>query len=155
MKAAQKRISLNTLSARILESHVEHGSYSSTQGMISLPKTLTARMIGRLADAEVKNLSELMVKKEIKDLTLLLRGKHDIPSVIKTIESWLSASHFQYSYCISDNDRSHGFVIQHEMGRRWSLYFERLFKHVFSDLPSVRQLEFEITDNVVSFMVEE
>jgi hypothetical protein len=121
--------------------------------MISLPKTLIARMIGRLADAEVENLSELMAKNEIKDLTLLLKGKHNLPSVIETVESWLSASHFQYSYCISDKDQSHGFVIQHEMGRRWSLYFERLFKRVFSELPSVRQLEFEITESVVSFRI--
>ncbi len=54
-------------------------------------------MLARLADAEVENLSELIAKNEIKDLTLLLKSEHNLPSVLKTIESWLRASNFQYS----------------------------------------------------------
>jgi hypothetical protein len=154
-EAAQKRISLNTLSAQILESHVEYGSYASTSGMVSFPKTLLVRMMDGLSDTEVEKLSEHIAKNEIKDLTLLLRGEHNLSSFLKTIESWLRVSNFQYSYYVSDDDRSHRFVIQHEMGRRWSLYFERLFKYVFSGLPSVRRPEFEITDNVLTFRVEE
>ena len=46
----------------------------------------------RLTDDEAENLSELMARNEIKDLILLLRDKHDLPLVLKTIESWLSAA---------------------------------------------------------------
>jgi hypothetical protein len=44
-------------------------------------------------------------------------------------------------------------VIQHEMGRRWSLYFEKLFRFVFTELSLPNAPEFEVTDNVIAFKV--
>ena len=109
----------------------------------------------RLQEDEIEKLSEHIAKNEMKDLTLLLRGELNLSSFLKTIESWLRVSGFQYSYYISDDDKSHRFVIQHEMGRKWSLYFEKLFSYVFNDLSSVKKPEFDITDNIVAFRVQE
>lgn len=154
-EAAQKRISLNTLSSQILTSHAEYDSYASKSGMVSFPKSLLIKMMDRLTVNELEKLSEHIAKNEMKSLTLLLRGSHNLASFLKTLESWLRDSNFQYSYYISDDQKEHRFVIQHEMGRKWSLYFEKLFRFVFNDLSSVKRPEFEMTDNVVAFRVQE
>jgi hypothetical protein len=154
-EAEQKRININTLSAQVIADHVEYGSYASTSGMISFPKSLLIMMMDRLSEDEVEKLSEHIAKNEFKDLTLLLKGEYSLSSFLKTIESWLRISNFQYSYYITDNGGGHRFVIQHDMGKRWSLYFEKLFSHVFSTFPLAGKLKFEITDNIVAFMIQE
>ena len=154
-EAEQKRININTLSAQVIADHVEYGSYASTSGMISFPKSLLIMMMDRLSEDEVEKLSEHIAKNEFKDLTLLLKGEYSLSSFLKTVESWLRISNFQYSYYITDNGGSHRLVIQHDMGKRWSLYFEKLFSHVFSTFPLASKLKFEITDNIVAFTIQE
>jgi hypothetical protein len=154
-EAAQKRVNINTLSAQVIADHVEYGSYASTSGMVSFPKSLLIMMMGRLSEDEVENLSEHIARNEFKDLTLLLKGEYNLSSFLDTIESWLRISNFQYSYHITDNNSNHKFVIQHDMGKRWSLYFEKLFSHVFSTFTLASKLKFEITDNIVAFTIQE
>jgi len=154
-EAAQKRISLNTFATQVFSTHAEYDAYASTSGMVSIPKSLLIIMMNQLEEEEVKKLSEHIAKNEMKDLTLLLRGEHNLNSFLQTIESWLRVSGFQYSYHTTDHDRNHRLVIQHEMGRRWSLYFERLFRYVFAELSLVSEPEFEVTDNVIAFKVRE
>ena len=44
------------------------------------------------------------------------------------------------------------FVIQHDMGKRWSLYFERLFKYVFEDV-NLKKYTIDKTDNSLTFKI--
>ena len=154
-EAAQKRVSLNTLATQVFTTHAEYDAFASTSGMVSIPKSLLITMMNRLEEEEVKKLSEHIARNEMKDLTLLLRGEHSLSSFLQTIESWLRVSGFQYSYHITDHERNHRLVIQHEMGRRWSLYFERLFRYVFAELSLACEPEFEVTDNVIALKVRE
>jgi hypothetical protein len=154
-EAKQKRINVNTLSSQILGDHVEYGSYAATSGMVSFPKSLLVTMMDKLPEDEVDSLSKYIAKNEFKDLTLLLKGEYNLNSFLKTIESWLRISNFQYSYYITDDGERHRLVIQHDMGKRWSLFFERLFSHVFNNLPLAIRLKCETTDNIVAFTVEE
>ncbi|HZD36531.1 MAG TPA: hypothetical protein VE130_15105 [Nitrososphaeraceae archaeon] len=154
-EAHQKRINVNTLSSQILADHVDYGSYASASGMVSFPKSLLTRMMDRLEEDEVEKLSEHIAKNEFKDLTLLLIGEYNLHSFLKTLESWLRISNFQYSFNTADDGDKHRLVIQHDMGKRWSLYFEKLFSYVFNDLPLANRMKCETTDNIVAFTVEE
>ena len=150
----QKRISLNTLASQIFQSHVEYDTYASKAGMISFPKSLLIRLMEGLGEQEVEELSKYIAKNEIKDMTLLLTKEYSLSSFLDTIESWLRVSGFPYRRDQSSRDnRVQIFVIQHDMGKRWSLYFERLFKYVFEDM-KVTDYSFDITDNSVAFKIQ-
>ena len=103
---------------------------------------------------EVEDLSKYIAKNEIKDMTLLLRKEYTLSSFLDTIESWLRVSGFPYrrDEDITDN-HTHTFVIQHDMGKRWSMYFDRLFKYVFEEL-NLRKYSFDNTDNSVTFKIQ-
>jgi hypothetical protein len=147
----QKRISLNTLASQIFQSHVEYDTYASKAGMISFPKALLVRLMEGLGEEEVEELSKYIAKNEIKDMTLLLRQEYTLSSFLDTIESWIRVSGFPYRRDSADN-RTQIFVIQHDMGKRWSLYFERLFRFVFEDF-KLRKYSFDNTDNSVAFKI--
>ncbi len=150
----QKRISLNTLASQIFQSHVEYDTYASKAGMVSFPKSLLIRIMDRLNEQEVQDLSQYIATNEIKDMTLLLRKEYSLSSFLDTIESWLRVSGFPYrrdSDYNTDNQMQ-TFVIQHDMGKRWSLYFERLFKYVFEDL-NLKKYTIDKTDNSLTFKI--
>jgi hypothetical protein len=104
----------------------------------------------RLSEQEVDKLSEYIAKNDIKDMTLLLRQEYTLSSFLDMIESWLRVSGF--SYRRDGTDRVEKFVIQHDMGKRWSVYFERLFRYVFEDL-NQKKPTFDITDNSIAFRI--
>jgi hypothetical protein len=151
----QKRISLNTLASQIFQSHVEYDTYASKAGMVSIPKSLLIKLMEGLGKQEVEDLSKHIAKNEIKDMTLLLRKEYTLSSFLDTIESWIRVSGFPYrrDEDITTDNRTQTFVIQHDMGKRWSVYFDRLFKYVFEDL-KLRKYSFDNTDNSVTFKIQ-
>lgn len=147
----QKRISLNTLASQIFQSHAEYHMYASKAGMVSFPKSLLVRMMNGLSEREVDALSERIEKNEIKDMTRLMKNEYSISAFLDMLESWLRVSGFAYRRDISDGGVQ-TFVIQHDMGGRWSVYFEKLIEYVFEDLNEERPT-FDISENATSFRI--
>lgn len=153
-EADEKRLSLNTLASQIFESHLEYHRYSSRAGMVSFPRGLLSRMMERLSEDEVEMLSEYVAKNDIKEITLLLRKEYSLLAFLDMIESWLRVSGFAYRRDRIGTDGSiESFIIEHNMGKRWSLYFEKLFRHVFEDFDR-KEARFQVTDNSIAFKVD-
>lgn len=150
-EAKQKRISLNTLASQIFKTHVEFSGAAAKAGMVSFPKSLLIRLMDKLSEDEVKQLSEEIAKNEMKDTLLMIKRRYTIDAFIDLVESWIRVSGFSYTHDVSDS--THYFAIQHEMGKRWSIYHAGLFKYVFSDM-GAKWADFETTDNTVTFNVE-
>jgi hypothetical protein len=151
-EAEQKRISLNTLASQIFKTHVEFSGAAAKAGMVSFPKNLLVRLMDKLSEDEVRQLSDEIAKNEMKDTLLMIKRSYTIEAFIDLIESWIRISGFSYTHDVSGSS-THYFAIQHEMGKRWSIYHAELFKYVFSDL-GAKWADFETTDNTVTFNVE-
>jgi hypothetical protein len=106
--------------------------------------------MNRLSEREVDALSEHIAKNEIKDMIRLVRNEYNTHAFLDMLESWLRISGFAYRRDTIGS--SHTFVIQHDMGRRWSTYFERLIEYVFEDL-NTEKPSFDVSDNAVSFTI--
>ncbi|HYA84349.1 MAG TPA: hypothetical protein VEH06_13005 [Candidatus Bathyarchaeia archaeon] len=149
-EADQKRISLNTLASQIFQSYVEYDMYASRAGMISFPKSLMVRIMDRLTEQEVGQLSEYIAKNEFKEMTLLVKNEYNLSAFLDMIESWLRVSGIGYRRHVMDNVQT--FVIQHDMGKRWSTYFEKLVKYAFKDLNENVPV-FDTSDNSIAFRI--
>ncbi len=150
-EADQKRISLNTLASQIFKTYAEFSGAAAKAGMVSFPKNLIIRLMNRLSEDEVRLLSQEIAKNEMKDTLLMMKRNYSAESFVDFIESWIRASGFPFSHDQSGN--MHNFIIQHDMGRRWSLYLEELFKFVFYDL-GAKWTDFQTTDNTIMFNVD-
>lgn len=153
-EAEEKRVSLNTLASQIFQSHLEYHRYSSRAGMVSFPRGLLMRMMEGLSEDEVEMLSEYVAKNDIKEVTLLLRKEYSLPAFLDMMESWLRVSGFPYRRDRIGTDESiESFIIEHDMGNRWSVYFEKLFRHIFEDFDKKKAV-FQVTDNTITFKVD-
>ena len=147
----QKRVSLNTLAGQVFKTHTEFSGASSKAGMIPFPKNLLVRLMNRLSEEEVQQLSQEIAKNEMKDMLLSIKHQYSTEAFIDLIESWIRACGFPFTHDHSDS--THSFIIQHEMGKRWSIYLAELFKFVFNDL-GTKWSDFQSTENMITFNVD-
>lgn len=151
IEADSNRISLNTLATQIFKSHVEYGAYAARAGMVSFPKELLVRMMEMLSEDDITKLSEYIAKNSMKDTILLMKGRYTKDSLIDFIEAWIRALGFFYRHKVIND--IHSFAIQHDMGRKWSVFIANFFKFMFEDL-GAKWKDSDATDNSVVFNVK-
>ena len=146
-----RRISLNTLATQIFRTHNDYGSMASKGGMVSFHKSLLIRMMNSLSEDEIVKLSEYIARNEMKDTVLLMKKRYTVNAFVDFVESWSRVCGFEYRHDVLD--RTHSFVIQHDMGKRWSVYIAIVFKNAFTDV-GAKWADFQTTHNTVRFNVE-
>jgi hypothetical protein len=153
-EAEQSNISINTMASKVFKHYVEFEGYAAKAGMVSFPKELLVRIMDRLPDDEVNKLSDYVRGNEMKDAVLMVRKEYTGDAFLKFIEAWMNACGIPYRHDIEDEKgKTHSVVIQHDMGTRWSLFLQELFKFVFEDVDA-KWSDFQTTDNTLMFNVE-
>ena len=79
----------------------------------------------------MSSVAEDLAKREIKDFVFLLRSKYNIESSLDVIETWIRISGHPYRHEVSYS--RHSYVIQHDMGRNWSLYLAEPYRFLLKN----------------------
>lgn len=150
-EAQQSDISFNTLISQILRQHTNWHSHAAKAGFISVRKGLLVNLIDRLSEQEITYVAEDIAKRETKDFVLLLRNKYNIESGLDVIETWIRISGHPYRHEV--NYTRHSYIIQHDMGRNWSLYMAEQYRFLFEEF-DLEKVDFDINDNTLDFVVD-
>ena len=127
---------------------------SATAGkarLISFPKALLVKVLDKFTEEEITEIAKIIAQTEMADITYIMRRKFDLESFLEVVESWVRASGFPYHHNVKDGE--HSFVIQHDMSKKWSLYFAKLFEHTFESLTN-KPAKFSVTGNTLVFTVQ-
>ena len=108
-------------------------------------------LIGRLPEKEISSIAEYIAKTETKDFVLLLRNEYNIESALDVIETWIKISGYPYRHEVNHN--LHSYVIQHDMGKNWSLYLAELYRFLFKEF-GLKSVEFDLNQNSLVFVVD-
>ncbi len=127
-EAMEKEISQNVLVKQILEKYVRWDRFANKIGMIPVPKdvlkTLGDEIDEKIMDKAVKSIIPL-----IKDGVMLMKGNYDLKRVLESLEDYMRASGMTSGHRIEGD--IHHFVIQHNLGIKWSFFVEMLLKQIF------------------------
>jgi len=149
-EAKQKKISQNVLVKQIMERYLQWDRYSEKIGMIPVPKeileTLGEELDGRDID-EIIN----VVFPMIKNTVMFIKGGYDLELCIETLEDYMRASGMNSDHRV--NGEMHSFIIQHDLGMKWSVFTEQLLTQVFRNFASDKDLNFQTTDSTVILKV--
>ncbi len=118
--------------------------------MISVSRNFIIKVIDHLDEFGLVQLAEYVVKNDVKDIVMLIRKEYNASSFLDALKSWLEVSGFPYRHEIKDGE--HNYVIQHDMGKKWSLYLAKVFQYVFEELVS-KKIECDTTHNTVCFKI--
>ncbi|HSB50635.1 MAG TPA: hypothetical protein VLC72_04830 [Nitrosopumilaceae archaeon] len=145
-EAMNKKISQNVLVNQILEKYISWDRFSDKIGIIPVPKTIL-EALG--VDMEGKDIDEIInvIKPIIKDNVMFIKGDYDLKRCIETLEDYMKASGMKSDHRIEGH--LHHFIIQHELGMKWSVFTEQLLKEIFHDFVPDKNLKCKTTDSTV------
>ena len=126
-EAVAKEISLNTLVSQIIREHLHYGVNAPKAGLVPISKNALTMLLEDLTDEEISRIAKASAK-NVSDIIILLRSEFTIEAALDVLESWLKATGFHYKHTAHSGRIL--FVIQHDMGRKWSIYLSEYMKHV-------------------------
>jgi len=146
--AETENITLNALTNKVFSQFVKWDKPATMTNFVPLPKPLLIKMMDYLTDQQIIQLAEYMVS-EIKDLLLVFRNENNVRAFMDGFESWAITSGFVFSHEALRND-THRYVIQHGMGKKWSMYYDHVFRREFEEL-GISKSEFDSTEKTLVF----
>ena len=150
-EATMKSISQNVLVKQILEKYVQWDRFSNKIGMIPVPKGILESLGSELDGKDIDEIITFIFPM-IKDTVLFIKGGYDLKRCIETLEDYMRASGMNSDHRIEGD--MHSFLIQHELGMKWSVFTEQLLTQVFRSFLPDKELKFQTTDSTVILTVQ-
>ena len=149
-EAKQKKISQNVLVKQILERYIQWDRFADKIGMVPVPKEIL-ESLGE--DLDGKDIDEIInvVFPMIKNNVMYIKGGYDLEKCIETLEDYMRASGMNSDHRI--DGELHTFIIQHDLGMKWSVFTEQLLTQIFRNFASDKDLKFQTTDSTVILKV--
>jgi hypothetical protein len=150
-EAMQKNVSHNVLVKQILEKYVTWDRFADKVGMIPVPKKIL-EVVGTNFDwVQIAQVIEA-IRPVITESVLFMKGKCDLKRCIESLEDYMRASGMKSDHRVEE--AMHHFIIQHELGIKWSLFTEQLLKEIFHEFMPQKNLKCQTTEKTVIASIE-
>jgi hypothetical protein len=146
-----ENITMNTLIGKILTRHVEWDRFAEDIGFVMVTKPFLRVVLESLSDVTIKNIATTTCRTAFKDAVIYVHGAFTVENIIKTLDLWLASSHIAFRHVKKDG--SEKFVIQHELGEKWTTYFGTLINALINDVGYKTKNEIRSQQNI-SFEIE-
>jgi hypothetical protein len=151
-ESEQNQTSLNTLANQIFRQHIDWHSKASKAGYVPLLKPVIIKLLDRLSEEDVIRVAEEVSKDMFKDVMLLMRDENDLVSTLNHIEIWIRMSGFPYKVEVDEDKEVYSYVIQHDMGKKFSLLLATRARVILERLEN--QGNVVVTDNTIVLKVD-
>lgn len=143
------RISLNVLANNILQNYVKWEKDARQAGFIPVTKDLLTALLQRIDDKEITEIVN-QTKNISKAQIIFMEKRYDLWSVLDWLEVRCKVSGFSEKK-FYQNDRL-TYMIQHDLGWKWSLYFKTLVESVLEGLVK-EKIDFDVSTSMVIFHI--
>ena len=150
LEAEQKMVSINTLTNQILKSYIKWYSPAQRAGIMFVPKCLLIPIIDNFAEYQIENLAEKFRENGYEETLLMLSKEYSLPVILDLFDSWLNVSKLQFDRKFSEGSLT--YIINHGLGRKWSLFLEKVFWYIVKDL-GITGARFDIIDGTVTVKI--
>jgi hypothetical protein len=145
-EAMQKNISQNVLVRQILEKYIQWDKFADKIGFIPVPNgilnALGDELDGKNIDAIIK-----VVLPIIKNSVMYMKGGYDLMRCIETLEDYMRAAGMKSDHRVEGG--LHHFIIQHDLGLKWSVFTEQLLTEIFRGFMPDKNIKFQTTESTV------
>jgi hypothetical protein len=150
IESEQKMVSINTLANQIIKSYIKWYSPAQRAGIMSMPKSLLIPIIDNFAEYQMENLADQFRKSGYEETLLMMSKANSLPAILDLFDSWLNVSNLQFDR--KSTDGSLTYIINHGLGRKWSLFLEKVFWNIVKDL-GITGARFDIIDGTVTIKI--
>jgi len=154
-EAKRKDISVNTLVSQIARQHTNWHGTAAQAGFMYVRRPLITKLLEGQNEEQIKLLARYVALSSNKDFILMLRSKYNIHSALDIIETWIRISGYSYTHNIrrlNYTNMLHYFILQHNMGMKWSFYLSELYRNLFEEFGVINS-QFDMTDSTLTFEI--
>jgi predicted hydrocarbon binding protein len=155
-EAKQRNISTNTLVNQIVKEHINWHFNAPKAGFIAVKRSLIVEVMNHLSEQEIISIAEHVAKTTHKDSILFIEKEYTMKSALDFLENWIKVSGYTYRHEeLDDGQHRHMYLIQHDMGIKWSTYLANLYQFLFDELKKSKdKIEFVKTENTLAFTLD-
>ena len=150
LESDSKQISLNGLLNQIISAHINWYELGSKMGRLSMSKRTFRALLENLDDQKIIKIGNTVAKEEYENAIRFFLTKYDMNSIIQFMEKWLKATNIQFRHTTDDGKNK--YVIEHDLGKKWSLLFITRLEALFTDFGYVLA-DKNSEEHVISFEI--
>jgi hypothetical protein len=145
-EAMNRNISQNVLAKQVLGKFISWDRFADKIGMIPVPRKILEDLGSKM---EAKDINTIIntIKPIITNNVMFIKGKYDLKRCIETLEDYMRASGMNSDHRVEGS--LHHFVIQHELGFKWSLFTAQLLKEIFHEFLPEQNVKAQTTESTV------
>lgn len=128
-------VSTNTLINQILHNYIEWDRHRQKMKMYPISEEILRAVLKNTKDSEISKMVDL-VYGSVRESTLIMKKKFDFKSCLQVIMEYCNM--FGIVFDSSTSSEKNIFTLRHNMGKNFSLLFEKLFEKISWDLNNVR-----------------
>ena len=145
-EAMNQNISHNVLAKQILGKYISWDRFAEKIGMIPVPRKVLENLGSKMEANDINDIINT-VKPVITDNVMFIKGKYDLKRCIETLEDYMSASGMKSDHRVEGS--LHHFIIQHELGFKWSLFTAQLLNEIFHGFVPQENVKVQTTESTV------
>jgi hypothetical protein len=143
-KAKHDKVTLNTLVSQIIADYFDWSMTAIDAGWMVMPKLTVKTAFEMLSQDEIRTLSDATYQ-EKKEMFIFMKGKNDEQSFLSILRMRTEKSGFHLRELQKDGKTT--FIIQHDMGRNYSLFCKSLYETIMHQYGA--PVELDTTDHTV------
>lgn len=148
LEAENRMVSTNTLISQILKRFVEWDKFEPLSGMIHIPRPVVIEVFNKKSNEDIINMAESIGKNAIYNTVLFMRGESDLNTFLSWIETEMN--HHSLNVRHINEGCIHKYVIKHDLGYKFSLYYKTIIESIFKDYFG-EKINFTISSEVLLF----
>ena len=145
--AENEKVSLNTLVSQIFDQYINWSHSATKAGFVPFPKTMLIKIFDKLNDEQIIDVANYVVDEQMKSLMLVVRKAYTVEDFVKGLGYWAKTSNFHFRY-VEKSEKTHQYIMQHDMGKKWSLFYKRIFEQTLIQL-GAKKPDIDTTDSTV------
>ena len=145
-EAMNQNISHNVLAKQILGKYISWDRFAEKIGMIPVPRKILESLGSKMEPKDIDTIINT-IKPIITNNVMFIKGKYDLKRCIETLEDYMKASGMNSDHRVEGN--LHHFVIQNELGFKWSLFTAQLLKEIFHEFLPQQNVKAQTTESTV------
>jgi hypothetical protein len=149
-ESEQKMVSINTLTNLIIKSYTKWYSPAQRAEIMFVPKSVLIAIIDNLADYQMESAADKFRKSGYEETLLMMSKEYSLPVVLDLFDSWLNVSNMQFNRESSEDSLT--YIINHGVGKKWSLFLEKVFWYMVKDL-GITGARFDVTESTVTIKI--
>jgi hypothetical protein len=145
-EAMNRNISQNVLAKQVLGKFISWDRFADKIGMIPVPRKILESLGSKMDPNDINTIINT-IKPIITNNVMFIKGKYDLKRCIETLEDYMRASGMNSDHRVEGS--LHHFVIQHELGFKWSLFTAQLLKEIFNEFLPQQNVKAQTTESTV------